>query len=468
MLAWDSCHPSPLTLNLLDTIDLQDQTSPSAQDHSLQPSHPSPLGAGPPAPHQAASVQNIVEERQEEKDRLAEAWQTTDTVQDESEHDDVQAEPNGVNGDPLDQRDELAIQQNGGQSGQEDADMAESEAEADDDMIDKISSSPSIDDGGLPPIPRWPRRTSSLTSSSTPISTPTLSSPTAHENPDFSSSSPFTVTPQHYPLSHRAQYSRQPISPDFNSSSPFDTSPQHFPLSPLARNENFLKSRDYHHHLRGEYDWTLDDDDDEDDDDECYHVDDPPDDTAHLITNTVLTEDESPRSKQRRPDSPPPKVAFARASSNPFAESQRHSTENPFQDEGFVDDLESILLPTNDPLLATITDEEPASPNGSSSSWISDDEGSSFDDEAANDDTDFLFSDEERFVDSGWGGECLRESEDIDFEFVYALHTFVATVEGQANATKGDTMVLLDDSNSYWWLVRIVKDNSIGKSPSMT
>lgn len=59
--------------------------------------------------------------------------------------------------------------------------------------------------------------------------------------------------------------------------------------------------------------------------------------------------------------------------------------------------------------------------------------------------------------------ECLLEPEDIDFEFVYALHTFVATVEGQANASKGDTMVLLDDSNSYWWLVRVVKDSSIGE-----
>ncbi|KAI8932224.1 hypothetical protein NX059_011103 [Plenodomus lindquistii] len=56
--------------------------------------------------------------------------------------------------------------------------------------------------------------------------------------------------------------------------------------------------------------------------------------------------------------------------------------------------------------------------------------------------------------------------EEIDFEFVYALHTFVATVEGQANATKGDTMVLLDDSNSYWWLVRVVKDSSIGYLPA--
>lgn len=56
----------------------------------------------------------------------------------------------------------------------------------------------------------------------------------------------------------------------------------------------------------------------------------------------------------------------------------------------------------------------------------------------------------------------LTYSEDIDFEFVYALHSFTATVEGQANATKGETMVLLDDSNSYWWLVRVEKDSSIG------
>ncbi|CAK7267306.1 protein phosphatase regulator [Sporothrix epigloea] len=68
-----------------------------------------------------------------------------------------------------------------------------------------------------------------------------------------------------------------------------------------------------------------------------------------------------------------------------------------------------------------------------------------------------------RFMVSGWGSECLHNIEDIDFEFVYALHTFMATVEGQANATKGDTMVLLDDSNSYWWLVRVVKDSSIGE-----
>ncbi|KAL1868507.1 protein phosphatase regulator [Diaporthe australafricana] len=75
------------------------------------------------------------------------------------------------------------------------------------------------------------------------------------------------------------------------------------------------------------------------------------------------------------------------------------------------------------------------------------------------DDDNFLETNDPRFIDSGWG-------EDIDFELVYALHTFIATVEGQANATKGDAMVLLDDSNSYWWLVRVVKDSSIGYLPA--
>lgn len=86
-----------------------------------------------------------------------------------------------------------------------------------------------------------------------------------------------------------------------------------------------------------------------------------------------------------------------------------------------------------------------------------------YDSDEEDDDGDFSTLDDSRFLDSGWGGECLQDTEDIDFELVYALHTFVATVDGQANATKGDAMVLLDDSNSYWWLVRVVKDASIGK-----
>ncbi|KAF7724033.1 hypothetical protein EC973_001440 [Apophysomyces ossiformis] len=55
---------------------------------------------------------------------------------------------------------------------------------------------------------------------------------------------------------------------------------------------------------------------------------------------------------------------------------------------------------------------------------------------------------------------------DIDFEFVYALHTFVATVEGQASVVKGDTLTLLDDSNSYWWLVNVISTSEIGYIPA--
>lgn len=40
--------------------------------------------------------------------------------------------------------------------------------------------------------------------------------------------------------------------------------------------------------------------------------------------------------------------------------------------------------------------------------------------------------------------------ENIDFDLVYALHNFIATVEGQATVNKGNSLTLLDDSNSYW------------------
>lgn len=56
--------------------------------------------------------------------------------------------------------------------------------------------------------------------------------------------------------------------------------------------------------------------------------------------------------------------------------------------------------------------------------------------------------------------------EEIDFQYVYALRTFIATEQGQANVHKGDAMVLLNDSNSYWWLVRLVHDSSVGFLPA--
>lgn len=56
--------------------------------------------------------------------------------------------------------------------------------------------------------------------------------------------------------------------------------------------------------------------------------------------------------------------------------------------------------------------------------------------------------------------------EHIDFDLVYALHTFLATVEGQASVVKGDQLTLLDDSNSYWWLVRVLKTSAVGYIPA--
>ena len=57
-------------------------------------------------------------------------------------------------------------------------------------------------------------------------------------------------------------------------------------------------------------------------------------------------------------------------------------------------------------------------------------------------------------------------NESIDFDLVYSLHTFVATVEGQANVVKGDSLSLIDDNNSYWWLVRVLKTQEIGYIPA--
>ncbi len=56
--------------------------------------------------------------------------------------------------------------------------------------------------------------------------------------------------------------------------------------------------------------------------------------------------------------------------------------------------------------------------------------------------------------------------EAINFDMVYALHSFAATVEGQANVVKGDSLFLMDDSNSYWWLIRVLKTQEVGYIPA--
>ncbi|KAF9584790.1 hypothetical protein BGW38_005161 [Lunasporangiospora selenospora] len=56
--------------------------------------------------------------------------------------------------------------------------------------------------------------------------------------------------------------------------------------------------------------------------------------------------------------------------------------------------------------------------------------------------------------------------DDIDFNLVYAFHTFVATQEGQASVVRNDSLVLLEDTNVYWWLVRVLKTGIIGYIPA--
>ncbi|KAJ3113284.1 hypothetical protein HDU96_003588 [Phlyctochytrium bullatum] len=64
------------------------------------------------------------------------------------------------------------------------------------------------------------------------------------------------------------------------------------------------------------------------------------------------------------------------------------------------------------------------------------------------------------------GSPTIELDETIDYSLVYALHTFVANLEGQVCVLKGDSLELLDDSNSYWWLVKCIKTDEIGYIPA--
>ena len=71
------------------------------------------------------------------------------------------------------------------------------------------------------------------------------------------------------------------------------------------------------------------------------------------------------------------------------------------------------------------------------------------------------------YMDDDDGSSSLSiPNESINFDLVYALHSFAATVEGQANVVKGDSLILMDDSNSYWWLVRVLKTEEVGYIPA--
>jgi len=73
----------------------------------------------------------------------------------------------------------------------------------------------------------------------------------------------------------------------------------------------------------------------------------------------------------------------------------------------------------------------------------------------------------DEFMDEDDGSSQLSvPDESINFDLVYALHSFSASVEGQANVFKGDSLVLMDDSNSYWWLVKVLKTQEVGYIPA--
>ncbi|KAI0118888.1 hypothetical protein GGR51DRAFT_554577 [Nemania sp. FL0031] len=397
-----------------DSIDLQDHDAPSAKDHK-HPTSKSALNVttnGSLAPHQAETIREVQEERAEEEARSPRiSWAGGDGDGDNGRHLQLYADElasgivNSLNGHKMQQQDALAIAQNGGVVGhaddEDDIDVTTDDDDLDDDMIDKISSSPSIEDGGCTLGPIWPARIDSLRNSL--LSHDQFIAPIVTET---RSSSPYLEPPEHLPI----QVSSQQLSK----------------ASVDASNSDHL--------LPGGYTGAS----------EC--------DNNHVPDHGVPCE--------YKPKAQDPGCAETIAGNLESLDGRTGLTQD--RDSGIDFKIEDFSLdqsasPENDAMEDGII-----SPYEFLIPYVASDDD--YDDEEEEDA--FSLTDDCRFIDSGWGGECLQDTEDIDFEFVYALHTFVATIEGQANATKGDTMVLLDDSNSYWWLVRVVKDSSIGYLPA--
>lgn len=418
-----------------DTIDLQDQDAPTAADHNKQ------VGADGIAPHQAAQFQQVQNERRSEEETLADAWNMAGQhgkEQDANGQNDAEAQKKADGNGATNAE---------GEDGSEDEDD-------DDDMMDRMSSSPSIEDGassdfsfaltnatdlergGLPAPQHGIVESAAFNQSSTP-------------SPD---SSPFVEVPRHLPLPRMGVSTPQSESvPQLVAVlSPSIHTPEDSPLIITAVVGRFYRAKSPRHRLNGKsnsgsgFSGRLAD--------------------VETSGRTLGTATQLPahserkreeRTQQERHSTPTPMPGNAFAQSNywspEFNDLQQDEVVRPRRFVVVNASISSLDDPFSDHQLALTPCGDP---------WDFD---SSEDFKPLKDDDLDAFLDlHDRRIDSRWGGKCLREIEDIDFEFVYALHTFVATVEGQANATKGDTMVLLDDSNSYWWLVRVVKDSSIG------
>ncbi|KAG6133135.1 hypothetical protein E4U36_004465 [Claviceps purpurea] len=403
-----------------DTIDLQDPAAPSAQDH---PYHAPIPGTGPTisgasiAPHQAETLREVAQETAEAESQNPTVPWSNGSAHEASEIANEQS-PHGYANDTNEktamyqhkQQDDLAIAQNGGVSSADEEDMeGESGSDMDDDMMDKISSSPSIEDGALYPaiLPvAWPRRESSLTLLPRQLSPASMC---------FGSA--FKQASKHCCLHRLLHYRGTSVSRQGKKMDVADWQrcPGHKPRLSLRRPPSEL--------------------------DKCEWVHGGP---------SV----EQEKQKQRRHD-------HSLTHGAELGHFEAWLSRKPYHQIGSRHDDTQILLHRKG-LRDTVSQAHQVPLDwqfGAESNGVIDQLAQSIDSlyyggplieevEACSDD------------------ECLLDSEDIDFEFVYALHTFVATVEGQANATKGDTMVLLDDSNSYWWLVRVVKDSSIGYLPA--
>lgn len=186
---------------------MQDQENPTAAERQK---HVDQNGV---APHQAAQLHHVIEERHSEEQALSDAWNIADELTEE---------PGAI--EEAQANREQQHHSNG--TGEEGGEQGEVEEETDDDMMDRISSSPSIDDGGYtlhssPPssitpstvrLMVWPARSSSLspTHTITPTRAGFNSSATSSLN-----SSPFVQTPQHLPL--RCVWPQKEASPLSNA-----------------------------------------------------------------------------------------------------------------------------------------------------------------------------------------------------------------------------------------------------------
>jgi hypothetical protein len=303
-----------------------------------------------------------------------------------------------------------------------DGEVADGEDDDYDDM-DRISSSPSISDEGRYSLPSFYQMSTERDSSSME------GSPMGTSSPACFSSSPFTDTPVHLPLSVAA--ARRPLQvPASGTEATF-----------LSQSSPSLRKASEDHH-RGEYRTGTTTGSADDDTTGPEIIISPRSkhltelearmQRMHLDSESSLFSDLS--------DGPIQALSvpgFSPALDNledPFTDSHERSSGSP----SATQEGAGTSAQTDISFSGSSSDEGESDEDDS---WTTDSDADSLDFGENDDDADDIsLSDDPRFVDSAFGGECLQELADIDFQSVYALHTFVATVEGQANATKGVCM----------------------------